>query len=74
MIRLHGLLIKTRTGVALPYHTVRNRFQGKHVPPKQAHISQQLLSPDAEKVLVDWIIFLSDTGHPLSKRTIRTMA
>ena len=66
--------IKARTGVTLPYHTVRNRFQGKHVPPKQAHINQQLLSPDAEKVLVDWIIFLSDTGHPLSKRTIRTKA
>jgi hypothetical protein len=66
--------IKARTGVALPYHTVRNRFQGKHVPPRQAHVSQQLLSPEAEEVLVDWITFLSDTGHPLSKRTIRKKA
>jgi len=62
--------IKAHTGVTLPYHTVRRRFHGKHLPPRQAHVSQQLLSPEAEKVLVDWITFLSDTGHPLSKRTI----
>jgi hypothetical protein len=66
--------IKARTGVTLPYHTVRNRFIGKHVPPRQAHTSQQLISPEAEMVLVDWITFLSDTGHPLSKRTIRKKA
>lgn len=66
--------IKERTGTALPYHTVRNCFWGKHVPPQQAHASQQLLSPEAERVLVDWITFLSDTGHPLSKRTIRKKA
>ena len=66
--------IKARTGVTLLYHTVRNRFLGKHVPPKQAHVNQQLLSSEAERVLVDWIIFLSDTGHPLSKRTIRAKA
>jgi len=66
--------IKASTGVDLPYHTVRNRLQGKHIPPQQAHVSQQLLSPEAEKVLVDWIIFLSDIGHPLSKRTIRKKA
>jgi Tc5 transposase DNA-binding domain len=66
--------IQERTGTLLPYHTVRNRFRGKHVPPRQAHASQQLLSPEAESVLVDWITFLSGTGHPLSKRTIRKKA
>ncbi|KAF8222360.1 hypothetical protein L208DRAFT_1106343, partial [Tricholoma matsutake] len=39
-----------------------------------AYVSQQLLSPEAEKVLVDWITFLSDTGHPLSKQTIQKKA
>jgi hypothetical protein len=53
---------------------VQNCFQGKHVSPQQAHASQQLLSPKAEKVLIDWIIFFSDTGHPLSKQTIRKKA
>lgn len=66
--------IKARTGVALPYHTVRNRFQGKHVTPRQAHIHQQLLSPEEECVLIEWITFLSDTGHPLNKRTIQKKA
>ena len=47
-----------------------NHFQGKHVPPQQAHAGQQLLSLEAESVLVDWIAFLSDTGHPLSKWAI----
>jgi hypothetical protein len=62
--------IEARTGVALPYHTVRNRLQRKH-----AHASsQQLLSPEAEKVLVDWITFLSDTNHPVSEWTISQKA
>lgn len=62
------------TGIILPYHTLRNRFQGKHVPPSKAHVSQQLLCPEAEEVLVEWIKYLSDTGHPLCKRTIREKA
>ena len=62
--------IEARTGVALPYHTVRNRFQGK----KHGHVSQQLLSPEAEKVLVDWVTFLSDTNHPVSEWTVRQKA
>ncbi len=66
--------IQKQTGVILPYHTVRNRFLGKHVPPQEAHTSQQLLAPEAEKALIAWITFLSDTGHPLNKRTIRKKA
>lgn len=66
--------IQKQTGVALPYHTVRNRFLGKHVPPWEAHTGQQLLTPGAEKALIDWITFLSETGHPLNKRTIRKKA
>ena len=54
--------IKNRTGHALPYDTVRHRFLGTSLPPREAHVNQLLLSPDAEKILLDWIIFLSDTS------------
>jgi hypothetical protein len=35
-----------------------------------AHEHQQLLSAKQEKVLVDWIEYLSLTGNSVSKRTI----
>lgn len=66
--------ILTRYGVAIPYHTLRNRFLGITRPYRQAHASQQLLAPEAERVLVDWIHFYSDTSHPLGRRTIRKKA
>ena len=66
--------IKDRTGEDLPYDTVRRRFLGKSLPPREAHASQQLLSPEAERVLVNWIVFLSDTSHPLNKQTLRKKA
>ncbi|KAF8229126.1 hypothetical protein L208DRAFT_1150154, partial [Tricholoma matsutake] len=50
------------------------RFQGTSCPPCKAHRDQQLLSPEAERVLIDWIIFLSDTSHPLTKQTVRKKA
>ena len=62
--------ILMRYGVAIPYHTLCNRFLGITRPYKQAHASQQLLAPEAEHILVDWIHFYSDTSHPLSRRTI----
>jgi hypothetical protein len=66
--------INERYGVDIPYHTLRNRFLGITRPYREAHRSQQLLAPEAERVLVDWILFFSDTSHPLSKRTIRKKA
>ena len=66
--------LEARHSTIVPYYTLRNRFLGKSLPPRKAHVQQQLLSPEAEKVLVDWIIFLSDTAHPLNKRTIRKKA
>ena len=63
--------INERYGVDIPYHTLRNRFLGITHPYREAHRSQQLLAPEAEHVLVDWILFYSDTSHPLSKRTIQ---
>src|ERR1700678_3881562 len=66
--------INERDGVDIPYHTLRNRFLGITRPYREAHRSQQLLAPKAERVLVDWILFYSDTSHPLSKWTIRKKA
>lgn len=67
-------MLEAHHGVAVPYYTLRNRFLGKTVPHSKAHVQQQLLSPETENVLVDWIVFLSDTAHPLNKRTIRKKA
>lgn len=35
-----------------------------------AHTPRQLLSPEAERVLVDWIYFYAETANPLSRRVI----
>ena len=54
--------------------TLRRRFLGKTRSQRASHEIQQLLNDEQEKVLVDWIVYLSSTGHPLSKRTIRKKA
>jgi hypothetical protein len=66
--------LKARHSIIVSYYTLRNRFLGKSLPPRKAHVQQQILSPEAKKVLVDWIIFLSDTAHPLDKLTVRKKA
>ncbi|KIK82445.1 hypothetical protein PAXRUDRAFT_153759 [Paxillus rubicundulus Ve08.2h10] len=53
------------------YHTLRWRFLGLTQPYNKAHAAQQILSPESESVLVDWIKHLSAIGHPLSKQTIQ---
>ena len=62
--------IKNCTGTDIPYGTVCHLFLGISLPPCEAHSNQQLLSPEAERTLVDWVIFLSDTSHPLNKWSI----
>lgn len=66
--------IKSRHNVVVSYHTLRNWFLENTDSFNKAHVQQQLLSPEAEKVLVDWIIFLSNTAHPLNRRSIQTRA
>ncbi|KAI6109288.1 hypothetical protein EDD16DRAFT_1441585, partial [Pisolithus croceorrhizus] len=51
----------------VPYHTLWCQFLGLNQPSNKAHASQQLLSPESELALVDWIKHLSAMGHPLSK-------
>ncbi|KAH9007576.1 hypothetical protein EDB84DRAFT_1281480, partial [Lactarius hengduanensis] len=62
--------IENHTGHTLPYDTIRCRFLGLSLPPCEAHTNQQLLSPEAKIILVDWVIFLSDTSHLLTRRSI----
>ena len=63
---------KYKTKVCL--NSIRNRASGAHQAARKGHGAQQLLSPVQEKVLVDWIILLSDTGHCISKRMLRKKA
>ncbi|KAJ3924919.1 MAG: hypothetical protein NXY57DRAFT_869494, partial [Lentinula lateritia] len=52
------------------YGTLQNYSQGSHQSPRKAHIEQQPLSPDQEQILVDWLVYLSETGHPISKQGV----
>ena len=58
----------------IPYTTLCARFLNFHKSRREAHTTQQFLSPSLENVLVKWIDHLGTTGRPLCKRTIRTRA
>ena len=66
--------LSEKHAIPVPYFQLRNQFLGKTKSWQASHETQQLLSSEQEKVLVDWIEYLSSTGHPLSKRTIRKKA
>jgi hypothetical protein len=63
---------KYNTNVCLG--TVRNRASGAHQDTGKGHEAQQLLSPVQENILIEWITLLSDTGHCISKQTLRKKA
>jgi Tc5 transposase DNA-binding domain len=63
---------KYKTNVCLG--TIRNRASGAHRNARKGHEAQQLLSPIQENILIEWITLLSDTGHCISKRTLRKKA
>jgi Tc5 transposase-like DNA-binding protein len=63
---------KYKTSICLG--TLWNRVIGTHQDPRTSHATQQLLSPIQEKVLIEWIIHLSDTGHCISKRSVQKKA
>lgn len=58
-------------GIICPYHTLYRRFTGSTQAASDAHTQQQLLSPAAETVLVDWLIFLGETDHGINKSGLR---
>ena len=63
---------KYNTDVCL--NTIRNRAIGKHQNAREAHEAQQLLSKTQEKTLICWITHFSETGHSISKNTVRKIA
>ncbi|KAJ7032953.1 hypothetical protein C8F04DRAFT_885317, partial [Mycena alexandri] len=74
---LHSMLNPNYTSVArqlnINLHTLRRRFLGQTRPRPEAHQGQMLLSPLAEEAVVDWILYLASTGHPVDKRGIRSI-
>jgi hypothetical protein len=66
--------LSEKYSIAVPYFRLRNCFLGKTKSRRASHETQQLLGSEQEKVLVDWIEYLSSTSHPLSKCTIRKKA
>lgn len=58
----------------VPYDTLHRQYLGQSQSYHKAHIKQQLLSPESETVLVDWIKLLSSMGQPLSKCIIQSKA
>ena len=54
----------------VPCQTLDNHIKGKHKPAQKSQGSKQHLSEAKEDVLVDWILYCSDTAQPLSHRTL----
>lgn len=57
----------------IPRTTVRDRYQALHALARVAHMGQQLLSPEEELAVIDWLEHLSEQGCPLDKRTVVDM-
>ncbi|SJL15554.1 uncharacterized protein ARMOST_19055 [Armillaria ostoyae] len=55
----------------VPYFTLQQRCRDEAAPKTKAHLNQLLLPLASEETLVDWIKFLSATGHPVNKQTIQ---
>ena len=66
--------LSEKHSISVPYFRLRDRFLGKTKSQQASHETQQLLSSEQEKVLVDSVEYLSSTGHPLSNCTIRKKA
>ena len=65
---------QTITGVAkqlnIPYSTPHGHHHQLHTASHIAHKKQQLLNPDEEQAVCDWIEHLLDQGQPLNKKTM----
>jgi hypothetical protein len=58
--------LSEKHSIPVSYFQLHNHFLGKTKFQQASHETQQLLSSKQEKVLVDWIEYLSSTGHLLS--------
>ena len=59
--------LTAKHGIICPYHTLNRHFKGSTRAASDAYTHRQLLTPAAETVVADWLIFLSETGHGINK-------
>ncbi|KAF8584428.1 hypothetical protein K439DRAFT_1616724 [Ramaria rubella] len=48
------------------YRTFKNRYLGKHKPPRAAHRNQQLLKDGQEAALISWCKYRAKQGEALT--------
>jgi hypothetical protein len=58
----------------IPFQTLYDRSTGKAKTRRQAHSTQQRLSPESEMVLVEWLKLWADTARPLSISWVQRIA
>lgn len=54
----------------IPWKTLQARHRALHASYRESHATQQLLAPEEEDALCDWIEHLSYSGFPVDKRTV----
>lgn len=54
----------------IPWKTLQARHRALHASYWESHATQQLLAPEEEDALCDWIEHLSYSGFPVDKRTV----
>ena len=70
-VRKVAIELTAKHHIICPYDTLNRRFNGRTQAAADAHTHQQLLTPTAEKVLEDWLVFLGETGHGVDKCGLR---
>lgn len=58
----------------ITYHTLRNRYLGKHKAAHEAHASQMRLLPEEETSLVEWAVKAAREGQPWSRTKLKGRA
>jgi len=66
-VRKVAMELTAKHRILCPYDTLNRRFKGRTQAAADAHTHQQLLTPAAENVLEDWLVFLGETGHGVDK-------
>ena len=57
---------KIAIACGVPCQTLNNCIQNKHHPATKSQYAKQFLTKAEEEVLTDWVLYCSDTAHPLS--------
>ena len=67
-------IAQTARDLDVVYGTLHARFLNIHKPAREAHTTQQFISPAQENVLDKWIDHFGGTACPIGKRTIHSHA